>query len=243
MERLPSPFAAFQGTLLENETRSPPRGLRVLIVDDHPVVRDGLRAMLEASPGLEVVGTASDGEEALEQAHRLRPDVVLMDIRMPGINGIEATQRIKAAYPQTAVIILTMYDSEMYLLEALRSGAAGYLVKDCSRELLCYAISAAAEGGTMVRSSQPMKGMPGLRPGDKKGPQEAKDLGGREQLTGREREVLRLVAQGRANKEIARELSLAEVTVKKYVQSLMGKLGAANRTGAAILALRLGLAE
>lgn len=95
----------------------------------------------------------------------------------------------------------------------------------------------------MVRSSQPLKGMPWPRAGDKKGPQETKDLGGREQLTGREREVLRLVAQGRANKEIARELSLAEVTVKKYVQSLMGKLGAANRTGAAILALRLGLAE
>lgn len=219
------------------------RRLRVMLVDDHPVVREGLRAMLEGDPGIQVVGEAVCGEEAVEKAVQLEPDVLLTDIRMPGMSGIEVTQRIKAALPGTAVIVLTMYDSEMYVVEALRAGAAGYLVKDSSRELLCHAINAVMDGGTIVRSGLLRQAIQGLL----RLPQQVEDSGAErhltERFTPRELDVVRLVTQGRANKEIARELNLAEVTVKKHVQSIIAKLGASDRTHAAIVAVRLGLAE
>ncbi|MFQ5875342.1 MAG: response regulator transcription factor, partial [Dehalococcoidia bacterium] len=126
--------------------------IQVLVVDDHPVVREGLRAMLRSEPGIEVVGEASSGEEAVELCRQLKPDVVLVDIRMPGMSGIEVTQRIKSVQPSSAVIVLTMYDSEMYVVEAIRAGAAGYLVKDSSRELLSHAINSVVDGGNIVRS-------------------------------------------------------------------------------------------
>jgi DNA-binding NarL/FixJ family response regulator len=217
------------------------RVLRVLVVDDHPVVREGLRAMLGTVPRIELVGEAGSGQEAIEMAARLEPDVVLMDILMPGMSGIEATQQIKEARPSTAVIVLTMYDTEAHVVGALRAGAAGYLVKDFSRELLCSAIDAVMEGGAMVRSDLLRQAVEGVsrRP---IGRGHAVP-GMAENLTPRELEVLRLVAQGQANREIARELSLAEVTVKKHVQSIIGKLGVSDRTHAAILAVRTGLAE
>ncbi len=219
------------------------RALRVLIVDDHPLVREGIRAMLSTDPGIEVAGEADGGAEAIKITKELEPDVVLMDISMPGMNGLEVTRRIKVANPSTAVIILTMYSSEMYVVEALRAGAAGYLAKDSSPEFLCHAIRAVVSGGTMVRSDllryaiQGMSRMP-LRPEERKG-----NFPMAEWLTVRELDVLRLVGHGKGNKEIAAEMHLAEVTVKKHVQSIIGKLGASDRTQAAILAVRLGLVE
>lgn len=220
------------------------RGICILVVDDHPVVRDGIQAMLSGEPGIEVVGAAGNAEEALAKVAELKPDVVLMDIRMPGINGIEATHRIKSGHPGVAVIVLTMYDSEMYVVEALRAGAAGYLVKDASKELLCNTIKAVVSGGTMVRSgllSQALRGGPSRFAAD---PGAGKhDPAMVERLTARELEVLRLVAQGRDNREICTDLILAEVTVKKHVQSIMAKLGVSDRTNAAIKAMRMGLVE
>lgn len=218
--------------------------LRILVVDDHPVVRDGIQTMLRGEADIEVVGAAGDGEEAMAKVDELKPDIVLMDIRMPGVSGIEATRRIKAQHPGVAVIVLTMYDSEMYVVEALRAGAAGYLVKDSTKELLCGAIRAVVSGGTMVRSgllNQALKGgsprtpeLPGIN---------RSDLTVLEHLTAREMEVLRLVAQGMDNREICKELVLAEVTVKKHVQNIMAKLGVSDRTNAAIKAMRMGLVE
>lgn len=220
-----------------------PRVLRVLIVDDHPVVREGLRTMLSSDQGIEIVGEASNGEEALEKTRDLKPDVVLTDIRMPGMSGIEVTRQIKAARPTTAVMVLTMYDSEMHVIEALRAGAAGYLVKDSSRDLICHAIHAVVDGGTLVRSSLLRQAIQGLSHLPRQTEVGQAGSGIREHLTARELDVLRMVAQGHTNMEIGRELNLAEATIKKYVQSIMGKLGASDRTHAAIVAVQLRLVE
>ena len=213
---------------------------RVMVVDDHPVVREGIRVMLSSDPKIEVIGDVGSGEEAVEAATQLKPDVVLTDIRMPGMTGIEVTKRIKTLLPGTAVVVLTMYDSEMYVVEALRAGAAGYLVKDCSRELLCHAINAVVDGGTMVRSGLLRHAIQGLMRVPQEGPSASI---GTERFTPRELEVLRLLAQGGANRDIAAELNLAEVTVKKHVQNIIGKLGVSDRTHAAVVAVRMGLAD
>ncbi|MEW6034229.1 MAG: response regulator transcription factor [Chloroflexota bacterium] len=215
---------------------------RILVVDDHPVVREGLRTMLSGEAGFQIVGEAGNGEEAIEKAQQLEPDVMLVDIRMPGMNGIEVTRRIKSERPTTAVIVLTMYDSEMYVVEAIRAGAAGYLVKDSSRDLLCHSIRAVVNGGTMVRSGLLRQAVQLLLNTPRHVPREAGSTP-TERFTARELDVLRLVAQGLSNRPIARELNLAEVTVKKHVQNIIGKLGASDRTHAAIVAVRLGLVE
>ena len=217
-----------------------PPELRVLIADDHLVVREGLRSMLQSDPTIIVVGEAATGEEAIELAQQLQPDVVLMDIQLPGMSGIQATQQLKAVQPRTAIILLTMYNSNMYVVEGIRAGAAGYLIKDCTRELLCHTINGAVDGGSMVTSTLLRHAFHGLN--QKQGPQN-EDGPLTERLTSREIEVLRLVAQGNHNKDIAAELQLAEVTVKKHVQSIIGKMGASDRTQAAIAAFRLGLVE
>ena len=214
--------------------------LRVLVVDDHPVVRHGLRAMIGGESRMEMVDEASSGEEALEKVSLLEPDVVLVDIRMPGMNGIEVTKRIKAARPDTAVILITMYDSEVYVAEALRAGAAGYLLKDSPRELLLHAIDAAVSGGTIVRSGLLRQTVHGLLQEPRKLRMGQADVGFNERFTPRELEVVRLVAQGYPNRAIAKELSLAEVTVKKHVQSIIAKLGVSDRTQVAIMTIREG---
>ena len=214
-----------------------------MVVDDHPVVREGLRTMLTSEPGIEVIAEAGGGAEAVEKAYRLEPDVVLTDIRMPGMGGIEVTQQIKSARPSTAVIVLTMYDSEIYVVEALRAGAAGYLVKDSSRELLCHAINAVVDGGTMVRSGLLRQAIQGLLRAPKDPEHSQAGSPATERFTARELDVLRLVTQGRGNREIAKELNLAEITIKKHVQSIIGKLGVSDRTHAAIVAVRLGLVD
>ncbi|MEE9199243.1 MAG: response regulator transcription factor [Dehalococcoidia bacterium] len=219
------------------------RTVRVLVVDDHPVVREGLRAMLTGENGIEVVGEAANGEEAIEQSLRLEPDVALVDIRMPGISGIEVTERIKLAQPGTAVIILTMYDSEMYVVEAIRAGAAGYLLKDSTREILVRAIHSVVDGGTIVGSRLLHQAIEGLVRSSCRVRGGKDGLSVTERFTAREMDVLRHVAQGHANKQIGKHLNLAEVTIKKHVQSIIGKMGVSDRTHAAVLAVRLGLVE
>lgn len=216
--------------------------IKVLLVDDHTVVREGVRAMLSGEQDIVVVGEASNGEDALQKVAELEPHVVLMDIRMPGISGTETAKRVKRSWPTVSVIMLTMYDSDMYVVEALQAGAAGYLTKDASRELLCHAIRSVVDGGTMVRSGLLRHAIDALlrTPG---GTKPESDTSLVERLTPRELDVLRLLARGDGNREIAQELKLAEVTVKKYVQNVIQKLGVSDRTHAAIQAARWGLVQ
>ena len=217
--------------------------LRILLVDDHPVVLKGIRSMLSENPELEIVGEAYSGEEALEKLTQLEPDIVLTDILMPGMNGIEITRRVKRARPETIVILLTMYDSNVYVMEGLRAGAAGYLVKNSSPEFLRHAIETAVKGGSIVKTDllhHAVKRLTRFADGTETEQPDAMETG---RFTVRELEVLRLVAEGYANRDIAKELSLAEITVKKYVQSVISKLGASDRTQAAIKANQLGLVQ
>ena len=203
---------------------------------------EGVRSMLSKNPQLEIVGEVDNGADALEAVERLKPDVVLTDILMPGINGIELTRRIKVSRPSTVVILLTMYDSNVYVVEGIRAGAAGYVVKNTSPEFLRHAIETAVKGGTIVKSDllrQAIKGLTRItQDGDTEG-----DAAGQGRFTIRELDVLRLIAEGYTNRDIAKELSLAEITVKKYVQSLMSKLGVSDRTQVAIMSTRLGLVQ
>jgi DNA-binding NarL/FixJ family response regulator len=209
---------------------SPPF-LRILIADDHPVVREGLRAILEAAPDLILVGEAADGAEAVQLAGTLSPDVVLMDLRMPGLDGIQAIRQIKARYPAVEVVILTTYDDDAYIVRGLRAGARGYLLKDTSRKALFEAVRAAARGESLLPSAVVEKVVAHLAE-----PRPA----GTERLSGREREVLALLAQGAANKEIARHLNITERTVKAHVTSIFTKLGVSSRAEAVAVALRSG---
>ncbi|MFH1560134.1 MAG: response regulator transcription factor [Chloroflexota bacterium] len=224
---------------MSNEGKS----LRLLLVDDHTIVREGLRAMLSTQPAFAVVGEASSGDEAVEMVNHLNPHVVITDVRMPGMDGIELTRQIKAIRPGTAVIVLTIYESETYLLEALSAGASAYLVKDSPLMLLCHAISTAVDGGTMVRSSllqqaaQTMLRVHGKYQGDQP------DSTPIHRFTARELKLLEMISQGYANKEMASKLNLAEVTVKKHLQGIFTKLEVSDRTQAAIMAVRMGLVE
>jgi DNA-binding NarL/FixJ family response regulator len=198
--------------------------------------------MLASAPEIVVVGEASDGEQAIKKVEELQPNVVLMDIRMPGMSGTEAVQRIKSTRPATSVIMLTMYDSDMYVVQAIQAGAAGYLTKDVSRELLCHGVRTVMDGGTLVRSGLLRRAIEVLlRASAIKKTESSVSL--IEHFTPRELDVLRLIARGCGNKEISGELHLAEITVKKHVQSVIQKMGASDRTHAAIEAARLGLAE
>lgn len=216
--------------------------IKVLLVDDHMVVRQGIRAMLSGEADIIVVEEAATGQEGVQKALELEPQVVLMDIRMPDLSGTEAVKRIKDARPATSVIMLTMFDSDMYVVEAIKAGAAGYLTKDVSRELLCHAIRSVLDGGTMVRSGLLKRAL------DVMGRSSVRRIHNPdapliEHLTSRELDVLKLLARGSTNREICKELNLAEVTVKKYVQSLIQKLGVSDRTNAALQAVKLGLVE
>jgi DNA-binding NarL/FixJ family response regulator len=204
--------------------------IRVLLVDDHAVVRQGLKMYLSLDAGLEVVGEAAGGVEAVDRARALRPDVVLMDLLMPGLDGIEATARIRAELPETEVLALTSFVGQDAVVQAIRAGAVGYLLKDTGEEELCRAIRAAAAGRVQLPPEVAAQLVREVRAPD-----------GRERLSQREAEVLRLLARGLANKEIARALGLGEQTVKTHVSSLLAKLGVRSRTQAALLAAELGL--
>ncbi|MEV6030108.1 response regulator transcription factor [Nonomuraea sp. NPDC052116] len=198
--------------------------LRVMIVDDHPIVREGLRGMLQAEPDLEVVGEAGSGDEAVVVVPRLLPDVILMDLRMPGGDGVSAIERLG---PGHRVIVLTTYEDDGEILRAVSAGAAGYLLKDVSRADLASAVRAAAGGRTVLSPSVAAR-LAGRRP--------AVPV-----LSEREREVLELVAQGLTNGEIGRRLFIGEATVKTYLLRVFGKLGVSDRTSAVLAALDLGL--
>jgi len=210
--------------------------VRVMIVDDHAVVREGLRNYLGALAGFEVVGEAANGAEAVQTAKKLRPQVVLMDLVMPVMDGIQATRALHEALPDLKVIVLTSFADDDRLFPALKAGAAAYLLKDVGPKELAEAISAAARGETRLHPEVSRRlvagiaggAMPGERPED--------------QLTEREMEVLKCLAQGRSNREIGAELFISEKTVKTHVGSILDKLGLADRTQAALYAVKHGLA-
>jgi two-component system, NarL family, response regulator LiaR len=207
--------------------------IRVLLVDDHPVVRQGLRALLSTQDGIDVVGEADDGDAALTAAERLSPDVVLMDVVMPKVDGVEALRRIAEVRPQTRVVMLTSYADERLAMEAVDAGASGFLLKDASPRDVVSAIRAAHRGEAVLHPSVAAKLM-----AERRRPPAA-----HADLTPRELEVLRLIAGGLQNKAIAAELHLSEKTVKTHVSAVLRKLGVTDRTQAAMYAVREGLAE
>jgi DNA-binding NarL/FixJ family response regulator len=216
-----------------------PEPVRVLIVDDQRLMREGLRTLLELEPDLEVAGEAQDGESALAAYAHLSPAVVLMDIRMPGMDGVETTRRLRARWPKARVIILTTFDDDQYVFEGLRAGALGYLLKDVSGQELAEAIRTVSAGGALVEPSVARKVLAEfarLAP-----PARPVDAGLPEPLSQREHEILLLLAQGLTNRQIAMRLCLAEGTVKNYVTVLLQKLGVDDRTQAALRAQELGL--
>jgi len=217
--------------------------IRVLIVDDHPVVLEGLRTMLSTDRNIEIVGEACDGVEAVAMVEDKEPNVVLMDIRMPNMDGVQATRRIKHQSPATAVIAITMYDTDAYVVDAVRAGASGYLLKDATREMVVDTIRAVNSGATLIKTSLLTEAISSLvHSRDGHQPVEAAPpKSGIEQLTAREREVLKLAAVGYSNKDIAKELSITQDTVKKHMQSILGKLHASSRIHAAIQATRAGI--
>ncbi|MFJ6570282.1 response regulator [Streptomyces sp. NPDC091292] len=204
--------------------------IRVVLADDHPVVREGLRAMLSAEPDLDVVGEASNGPRAEALAAELRPDIVLMDLRMPGGDGVDAIVRMSEAGLPCRVIVLTTYESDRDILRAVEAGAAGYLLKDMARGELADAVRAAARGETVLAPSVAARLVDQLRTR----PQ-------RPRLSERETAVLRLVAEGCTNAEIGRRLHIGESTVKTHLLRAFGKLGVDDRTAAVTSAMRHGL--
>ena len=204
--------------------------IRILIADDHSVVRQGLRMFLELDAELEVVGEARDGEEAVAEVERLKPDVVLMDVLMPRLDGLGATSQIRQHFPETEVLVLTSVLDDVSITGAVRNGAIGYLLKDTQAEDLCKAIHQAANGKVSLSpevAARLAKELYSVQPN-------------LTELTAREREVLQLIAAGASNREIAHTLIIAEKTVKAHVSSLLSKLGVQSRTQAALYAVQKG---
>ncbi|HHY58715.1 MAG TPA: response regulator transcription factor [Chloroflexi bacterium] len=213
--------------------------IRVLLVDDQRLMRDGLRTLLELEEDLVVAGEAESGETALRAFADLQPDVVLMDVRMPGMDGVEATRRMRARWPEARVIILTTFDDDEYVFEGLRAGAQGYLLKAISGAELANAIRMVMAGGALIDPAVTRKVVAEfarLAP-----PARAPDAGLAEPLAERELAILRLVAHGLSNREIAQRLLLAEGTVKNYVTVILQKIGVRDRTQAALRGRELGL--
>ncbi|WSX64731.1 response regulator transcription factor [Streptomyces sp. NBC_00986] len=206
--------------------------ISLLIVDDHPVVRDGLRGMFESAPGFRVLGEASNGVEAVERAADLDPDVILMDLRMPGGAGVDAIRELTRRTARAKVLVLTTYDTDSDTLPAIEAGATGYLLKDAPRDELFGAVRAAAEGRTVLSPAVASRLVSAVR-----SPQSP----GNEPLSAREREVLALVAKGTSNREIARELFISEATVKTHLTHLYGKLGVKDRAAAVAVAYDRGI--
>ena len=205
----------------------------VLLVDDHAVVREGLRTFLELQDGIEVVGEAADGEEGVLEAERLRPDVILMDLVMPKLDGVQAMRELRRELPETRVIVLTSFAEDERLLPAIQAGAAGYLLKDVRPTELARAVRAAHAGEVLIDPSVAARLVEAIaQPAGEPPP---------ERLTPREREVLALIGKGLSNKRIAIELGLSEKTIKTHVSHLLAKLGVQDRTQAAVHAVRAGL--
>jgi two-component system response regulator NreC len=209
--------------------------LRVLLADDHAIVREGVRLILNAQPDMEVIGEASNGDEALRLAHTLKPDLVLMDIGMPGKNGLDATRALKETQPNTPVLILTMHEDEDYFFRVLAAGASGYVLKGAGSDELLNAIRAVRQGGVYLYPTMAKKLV-----GDYL---KAQDTGASDPLTPREREVLKLIAAGKTNREIAEALVLSLNTVQTHRLHIMEKLNLHNRTELIKYAMRRGLIE
>jgi DNA-binding NarL/FixJ family response regulator len=212
--------------------------IKILICDDQYVVREGLKAIFETDKGIQVVGTAADGAEALDLIPQLQPDLILMDLKMPVMNGVQATRHIRQKYPNVKILVLTTYDADEWVFDAIRNGAAGYLLKDTQREMLIAAIKDMMAGRTPVDPAiagklftQIVQGTPALQ----------STL--IDNLTEREKDILRLLGAGLSNADIAARLYFSEGTVRNYISSILDKLGVADRTQAAVLALRCGLAD
>lgn len=203
--------------------------VRLVLADDHLVVRSGLRAMLGAEADFDIVGEASTGAEAVELTGRLRPDVVLMDLRMPQVDGVAATAQIRQRHPDVRVLVLTTYDTDADILRAIEAGATGYLLKDATRDELFRAVRAAATGASVLAPTVASRLMGRMR------------APGQETLTPREIEILALVARGRSNKEIGAALFVSEATVKTHLLHIFGKLNVQDRTQAVTVALNRGI--
>ena len=237
-------------TSSETRPEGRPSPARIVIADDHGLVRQGFRGMLAREEGLEVVGEAQDGREAVEVCSRLHPDLVLMDVRMPGMDGLAATREIKQSHPKTIVLVVTMHENPDYLLEAVKAGAAGYVLKGSPNSQIMSSIRRVLEGESPLNQELAMHVIHHLVDGGTQGgPQGASPLPHEEHPEGslpkplarRELEVLRLLARGKTNQEIAQILGLSALTVKTYVQRIIGKLGVSDRTQAAVRAAELGL--
>jgi DNA-binding NarL/FixJ family response regulator len=208
--------------------------IRVLLADDHPMFREGLAVALSALPGLEVVAESSSGEEAIADAARLQPDVVVMDVNMPGVNGIEATRRIVAESPHIGVLILTMFDEDESVFQAMRAGARGYLLKGADRDAILRAVAAVGRGDAIFGPALARR-LIGYFTSSRAGAAPFADL------TDREREVLELVARGRSNAEIGRQLMISAKTVRNHVSNVFAKLQVSDRAQAIVRAREAGL--
>lgn len=214
--------------------------IRVLICDDQAIVCEGLQVILESDPQIQVVGIAHDGSEALEKLALLKPDVILMDLKMPGMNGIHATRHIHTHHPEMRVLVLTTYDADEWVFDAIRSGASGYLLKNTAPPALIAAIKGTSQGKTHVDpdvagklfthiNRSAVSSLPDMEQSEV------------EQLSEREREVLQLMAKGLSNRQISEQLFLSEGTVRNYVSSIFAKLNVTDRTQAALVAMRYGI--
>jgi DNA-binding NarL/FixJ family response regulator len=213
--------------------------IRLLIVDDQRLMREGLRTLLELEGGFEIVGEATNGQAAIDAYAELKPDVVLMDIRMPGMDGVEATRRLCVSWPGARVIILTTFDDDANVFEGLRAGAVGYLLKDLSGQELASAVRTVYKGGALIEPTVAKRVMiefARLHP-----PARSIDAGLPEPLSERELEILKLISAGLSNREIGNKLSLSEGTVKNYVTNVLQKIGVRDRTQAALRGRELGL--
>ena len=227
--------------------REEPKQVRLAIVDDHELARESLQNMLRDEPDIEVVGEAANGQEALSLCSRLRPDLVLMDVRMPGMDGLAATRELKRWYPQISVLMLTMHENPDYLFEALKAGASGYVLKDASQEAVVEAVRQVIEGESSLDTKLAVRLLRRLAAeagtGEKSPGTEVRRTPLATALTPREREVLELMLRGNANRQIAQELSISPGTVKAHVEHIIGKLEVSDRTQAVVKALQLGILD
>lgn len=215
--------------------------IRVLICDDQAIVCEGLQVILESDPTIEVVGIAHDGAEALEKVAALRPDLVFMDLKMPGMNGIQATRQIHSLYPEMKVLVLTTYDADEWVFDAIRSGASGYLLKNTAPIGLLTAVKGTIEGKTHIDPDVAGKLFAHVSRSD--GYTRTDTTPEIDSLSEREREILQLVAKGLNNRQISEQLFLSEGTVRNYVSNIFTKLSVTDRTQAALIAVRYGLIE